>query len=82
VKGKRVTVRERLPNRRRNETRDIVLGDMAFSSTIVFDKAGRPLEVFLNAGKAGSAIDALLNDAAVAISVALQHGIPSSSTVR
>jgi hypothetical protein len=35
---------------------------------------GRPGEVFVNAGHANSALDALASDAAIAISFALQHG--------
>jgi hypothetical protein len=66
--------RRRLPNRRRNETYDLVVsgGGTKVVATIGFDETGKPAEVFLNAGKVGSAINALLGDAAVVISVALQ----------
>jgi hypothetical protein len=35
---------------------------------------GRPGEIFINAGHANSALDALASDAAIAVSFALQHG--------
>jgi hypothetical protein len=72
--------RRRLPNRRRNETHDLVVnGGTRLSATIGFDVDNRPAEVFLNSGKVGSAIDALLGDAAVVISIALQCGIAPSA---
>lgn len=61
--------RRRLPNRRRNETHDIVVNGSGtkLSATIGFDETGKPAEVFLNSGKVGSAIDALLGHAAAAL---------------
>jgi hypothetical protein len=43
---------------------------------------GRPRELFLTAGKEGSLINAMLADAAVVISVALQHGISAQSLAK
>jgi hypothetical protein len=73
--------RRRLPNRRRNETHDLVVNSSGTKvvATIGFVETGKPAEVFLNAGKAGSAVDALLGDVAVVISVALQCGIVPSA---
>ncbi len=39
-------------------------------------ESGKPRELFLAAGKEGSLLNAMLADAAVAILVALQHGVP------
>jgi hypothetical protein len=46
-------------------------------ATIGFDPDGHPAEIFLSGGKTGSALDSILGDAAIVISVALQHGIPA-----
>jgi hypothetical protein len=76
--------RRRLPNRRRNETYDLVVNGSGTKvvATIGFDETGKPAEVFLNAGKVGSAIDALLGDSAVVISIALQHGIAAAALAK
>lgn len=37
---------------------------------------GPVMEVFLQGGKAGSAVEAVARDSAVAVSIALQHGAP------
>ena len=47
-----------------------------------FDADGQPKEVFLVAGKAGSMLNALLADAAVAVSVSLQHGVLAGSLAK
>jgi hypothetical protein len=44
-------------------------------ATIGFDAAGRPAELFLSGAKDGSGMAAILDDASVVISVALQHGV-------
>ena len=41
-----------------------------------------PRELFLTGGKEGSTLDALLADAAVAISVALQHGVSAKALAK
>jgi hypothetical protein len=70
--------RQRLPNRRRSITEDITIGNAALSPCIGFDHAGRPAEVFICGAKDGSGLAAILDDASVVISVALQHGIPGA----
>src|SRR2546430_1832178 len=74
--------RRRLPNRRRAETADIVIGNMVVSATVGFDETGAPKEIFLAGGKTGSAMDFLLADAAVALSVSLQHGVPAAALAK
>jgi ribonucleoside-diphosphate reductase alpha chain len=54
-----------------------------FIATIGLDPDdGQPREIFLSAGKEGSTLNALLADAAVALSVALQHGIPAAALAK
>ena len=72
--------RRRLPNRRPSETQTLTVGNHAFVATIGFDLAtGQPRELFLTAGKEGSLLNALLADAAVIVSVALQCGVPPAA---
>ena len=40
-----------------------------------FASDGQPLEVFCHGGKVGSGMDLILDDACVALSLLLQHGI-------
>ncbi len=74
--------RRRLPNRRPAETRDVAINGMCLTATIGFDAAGRPAEVFLSGAKDGSTMAAILDDASVVISVALQHGIPATALAK
>lgn len=46
-----------------------------YSVTVGYYLDGRPGEVFANGAKVGSAMRALLEDACVVVSLALQHGI-------
>ncbi len=75
--------RHRLPNRRPSHTATLEVGGQIFTGTVGFDpEDGRPCEVFLTAGPEGSLINAMLADAAVVISVALQHGISAQSLAK
>ncbi len=75
--------RTRLPNRRPSHSETLEVAGQTFTGTVGFDpEDGRPRELFLNAGKEGSLINAMLADAAVVISVALQHGIPAQSLAK
>ncbi len=75
--------RQRLPSRRPCHTEALEVGGQAFTATIGFDpEDGVPQEIFLTAGKEGSLLNALLADAAVVISVALQHGIPAAALAK
>ncbi len=77
------SARKRLPNRRPSHTEALEVAGQTFTATVGFDPMdGRPCEVFLTAGKEGSLINAMLADAAVTISVALQHGIPAQSLAK
>ena len=65
--------RVRLPARRASVTEEIEVDGCSALATVGFDAAGRPREIFMVAGKEGSAMNMLLADAAVAISVALRR---------
>jgi len=66
--------RERLPNKRACETVAFRHGGADFTMTAGSYPDGRTGEIFINAGHANSALDALASDAAIAVSFALQHG--------
>ncbi len=75
--------RQRLPNRRPSHTETLAVAGQTFTVTVGFGpETGRPCEVFLTAGKEGSLIGAMLADAAVVISVALQHGVPAKALAK
>ncbi len=72
--------RQRLPNRRPSHTEALEVAGQVFTATVGFDpKSDQPRELFLTAGKEGSLLNALLADAAVVISVALQSGVPATA---
>ena len=76
-------VRKRLPNRRPAITETLEVEGQSVEVTVGFaPESGAVREVFLAAGKTGSMLDSLLADAAVAISVALQHGVPPSALAK
>jgi hypothetical protein len=66
--------RDRLPNRGPSETVAFEHGGAEFTMTAWCYGDGRLGEIFINAGHANSALDALASDAAIVISFALQHG--------
>jgi ribonucleoside-diphosphate reductase alpha chain len=75
--------RRRLPNRRPSHTETLEVAGQAVTATIGFDPVDdQPRELFLTAGKEGSTLNALLSDAAVVISVALQHGISAQALAK
>jgi ribonucleoside-diphosphate reductase alpha chain len=77
------TTRERLPNRRPVITDVVAAGGALLTVSAGIDPAsGHVREVFLSGAKEGSAMDAITSDAAVVISVALQHGVPLDALAR
>jgi ribonucleoside-diphosphate reductase alpha chain len=74
--------RRRLPNRRNAVTEALVIGNISIVATIGFDAAGRPAEIFLSGAKDGSGLAAILDDASVVISIALQHGIAAAALAK
>ena len=78
-----VPIRQRLPSRRPSHTETLQVDGQTFTATVGFDpETGQPRELFLTAGKEGSLLSALLADAAVVISVALQHGVPAAALAK
>jgi len=79
-----MTRRRRLPNRRPalTETIGFATGDgrvTHYKATVGFDELGRPKEIFLFGAKDGTDMASVLADTAVALSVALQHGVSAES---
>jgi len=74
--------RDRLPNRRPNETTTLVFGGMSFAVTIGVFPDGRPGEVFASGAKTGCDLDYLLDDACVALSLLLQHGLSPAALAK
>ena len=74
--------RERLPTRRPQTTVEVAHGSSVFTVGIGALPGGRVAEIFVSGSKAGSELDALLNDAAVLASIALQYGAPLDTLAR
>jgi len=73
--------RQRLPNRRANETVAVTHDGRTYAVTLGFDPAtGEVREIFTN-GKVGSDMDAILADICTILSILLQHGVEPSSFV-
>jgi len=66
--------RQRLPNRRANETFALESAGLKYTATISRFDDGRIGEIFLTNHKSGSAADTAARDAAIACSIALQFG--------
>jgi hypothetical protein len=67
--------RTKLPDRRPNETVELMFNDTRYAATVgYYPDTGRVGEVFTHGAKVGSAMDAILDDACVALSMLLQHG--------
>ena len=68
--------RRTLPNRRAAEIIDFWHDGLAYTAGISRYRDGHVAEVFLSCAKAGSTAADLARDAAIAASIALQHGCP------
>src|SRR5829696_6794658 len=78
------TRRRRLPNRREAITESIEFASgngrfTRYEATVGFDELGRPKEIFLFGAKDGTDMASVLADTAVALSVALQHGVTAAA---
>ena len=69
-------MRRTLPQRRAAETFDLRFWNQPFTVTVGFYADGTPGEVFIDGGKTGHDIQSIARDAAVVLSLALQHGVP------
>ena len=72
--------RATLPTRRMNATTLAKWSGHSFTVTIGFDDQGRPMEAFADHAKGDMA--AMLADACVVISLALQHGITTTDLTK
>jgi len=63
-----------LPNRRPSIIFDCEFRGTGYTVDVGYDIDGRPMEVFIDCHQVSSDLTALARDAAVSISLALQHG--------
>lgn len=70
------TARWTLPQRRAAETFELRHGQQAVTVTTGYYADGTLGEVFVSAPKAGSSMEAIARDAAVLLSIAIQHRVP------
>ena len=69
-----MTARERLPDRRPHEVIAVRHGGFDYRAGVGRFDDGRLGEIFLTAAKTGTLIDGWAHDAAIVVSIALQHG--------
>ena len=69
-------MRRVLPQRRAAKTFDLRFWNHPFTVTVGFYADGTPGEVLIDGGKTGQDAQATARDAAVTLSLALQHGVP------
>lgn len=67
--------RDRLPNRRPNETQAFERDGIQITLTVGYRPDGEIGEIFLNADRSDSMLDVLMSDAAIIASIALQYGV-------
>ena len=73
-------VRQRLPNRRPNQTVSLVHDGTRYEVTLGFHPAtGKLREVFTHGARTGSDMDAILDDSSILLSLLLQHDVPPAS---
>ncbi len=70
--------RQILPNRRPQITHTLAVDGEKYHISVGYDLGAKPKEVFIRGSKVGSHMDQLLDDAAVLISLGLQHGLEVS----
>ena len=76
-----MTVRQRLPNRRACTTFELEVSGLRYTATVSRFADGRVGELFLTNHKSNSAADTNARDAAIAFSIAVQHGA-DAETIR
>ena len=76
VDGPPQAVRHKLPEERRGMTHKFSVGTHEGYLTVGLYPDGRPGEIFIVMAKEGSAISGLMDSFALAVSMALQHGVP------
>ena len=71
-------MRTRLPNRPGALAEEAAFEGHVWRISLGFDKAGQVRELFMDGSKPGSPLERLLDDACVAVSLLLQHGVPAA----
>lgn len=71
-----MTDRAILPTRRESDRIKFEFSGIKYYGTIGYNREGQISEIFLQAGRIGSGIEAIARDTAVAASLALQYGCP------
>jgi hypothetical protein len=69
-----MTARERLPNRRQCESFEFTHAGHPFTLTAGDYPDNRIGEIFISSNRAGSQVEAVARDSAIAVSIALQFG--------
>jgi hypothetical protein len=69
-------MRKHLPNRRLSENVEFERDGARYRMAVGYFPDGGVGEIFLNADRTDSLLDVLVNDAAILVSLALQHGVP------
>jgi hypothetical protein len=70
-----MTNRQRLPNRRTHETITFEHAGLSFSLGVGRHDDGAVGELFLTPDRSGGALESIARDAAIILSLALQHGV-------
>lgn len=68
--------KQKLPNRRTGFTQKVKIDGISVFLSAGEYKDGRLGEIFIDAGKTGSDLKAMLNCFCISVSIALQHGAP------
>ncbi|HYD09434.1 MAG TPA: vitamin B12-dependent ribonucleotide reductase, partial [Acidimicrobiales bacterium] len=76
------STREKLPRNRRSRTFEFRVADCKGFVTVGEFDDGRPGEVWMNVSKQGSTLAGILDSFAIAVSYALQYGVPLEEFVR
>jgi hypothetical protein len=71
-----LTERERLPNRRQCESFEFTHAGLDFTLAAGMYPDNRIGEIFISSNRAGSQVESVARDSAIAVSIALQFGVP------
>ena len=75
--------RRRLPDRRPNQTTDMLYDGTCYAVTVGFHPdTGEPREIFTGGARIGSNMDAILDDSSILLSLLLQHGVEPAALAR
>lgn len=75
-------MREKLPNRRQSEAVGFLHRGVLYRALTSRFADGRLAELFLDGGKVGTDAHVAGHDGAIAVSLALQHGVPAGTILK